>query len=114
MVSGDNVGVRWRHALTIGAAFAVICDALLLLRRRLRRATSVLSTVVQVAVVVLVVGSAMVRLGLTLRLLALGMAVLMRTRWALDVDVGDAIALTILGESLVLVGRLGILRDDIP
>ena len=79
----------------------------------MRRAASVLSTVVQVAVV-LVVGSARVRLRLTLGLLVLRMAVLVRTWWALDVDIGDAVTLTILGQSLVLVGRLGILRDDVP
>jgi lysylphosphatidylglycerol synthetase-like protein (DUF2156 family) len=118
VVSGDNVGVRGRYALAIGAALAIICDTLLLLlllllRRGMRRTTSVLSTVVQVAVV-LVVGSAVVRLRLALGLLVLRMTMLVRTWWALDVDVGDAIALTILGESLVLVGRLGILRDDVP
>jgi hypothetical protein len=113
VVSGDNVGVRGRHALALGATLAVICNALLLLRRRMRRAASVLSTVVQVAVV-LVVGSARVRLRLTLGLLVLRMAVLVRTWWALDVDIGDAVTLTILGQSLVLVGRLGILRDDVP
>jgi hypothetical protein len=113
VVSGNNVGVRGRHALALGAALAVICDALLLLRRRMRRAASVLSAVVQVAVV-LVVGSAVVRLRLALGLLVLRMAMLVRTWWALDVDVGDAVTLTILGQSLVLVGRLGILRDDVP
>lgn len=108
VVSGDNVGVGRRYALVIrAAALAVICDALLLLGRRVRRAGSVLGTVVHVS------GVARVGLGLRLWLLVV-LTVLVRTWWALDVDVGDAVALAILGQRLIFVGWLGILGDQIP
>jgi hypothetical protein len=91
------------------AALAVIRDTLLLLLgRRTRRAGSVLGAVVHVA------GVAMVRLRVRLWLLVLRVAVLVRAWRALDVDVGDAVALTILGQRLIFVGWLGILGDEIP
>lgn len=110
VVSCDNVGVRRRNSLVVRAALAVVGNTLLL-GRRSRRAGSVLGAVVHVAGVA---GVAMVRLGLRLWLLVLRMAVLVRAWRALDVDVGDAVALTILRERLVLVGWLGILGNEIP
>jgi hypothetical protein len=112
VISSDNVGVgRW-HALAIRAALAVICDAMLL-RRRTRRATSVLSAVVHAVIVV--AGTTMMRLRLGLRLLVLRtVAVLMRAWRALNVDVGNAVTLTILRQGLVLVGRLRIFGYDVP
>jgi hypothetical protein len=108
VVSCNNIGVRRRNTLIIRAALAVIRDTLLL-RRRARRAGSLLG-----GAVVHVAGVAMVRLWLRLRLLVLRVAVLMRAWWALDVDVCDAVALTVLGQRLVLVGWLGVLGDEIP
>jgi len=88
------------------AALAVVRDALLL-GCGMRRAGSVLSTVVHVA------GVARVGLGLRLGLLVVR-AVLVRTWWALDVDIGDAVALAILGQRLIFVGWLGIFGDEVP
>jgi len=108
VVSCNDIGVRRRNTLIIRAALAVIRDALLL-RHRTRRAGTLLG-----GAVVHVASVAMVRLWLRLRLLVLRVAVLMRAWWALDVNVCDAVALTILGQRLVLVGWLGILCDEIP
>lgn len=111
MVSGDDVGVgRW-HALALRTALAVTCHAMLL-GRRTRRTTSVLSAIVHAVIVV--ASTTMMRLRLGLGLLVLGMAVLMRAWRALNVDVGNAITLTIMWQGLVLVGRLRILGDDVP
>lgn len=93
--------------MIVRAALAVIRDTLLL-RRGARRARSLLG-----GAVVHVAGVAMVRLWLRLGLLVL-VAVLMRAWRALDVDVCDAVALTVLGQRLVFVGWLGILGDEIP
>jgi hypothetical protein len=106
VVSCDNIGVGRRYTLVVrAAALAVVRDALLL-GCSVRRAGSVLSTVVHVA------GVARLRLGLGLWLLVVW--VLVRTWWALDVDVGDAVALAILGQRLIFVGWLGIFGDEVP
>jgi hypothetical protein len=108
VVSCNNVGVGRRYTVIIrAAALAVIRDTLLLLGGRMRRAGSVLSTVVHIASV------ARVRLGLRLWLLVV-LTVLVRTWRALNVDVGDAVALAILGQRLIFVGWLGILGDQVP
>lgn len=111
MVSSDDVGIgRW-HALAFRAALAVSCHAMLL-GRRTRRTTSVLSAIVHAVIVV--ASTTMMRLGLRLGLLVLGVAVLMRAWRALDVDVGNAVTLTIMWQGFVLVGRLRIFGDDVP
>lgn len=96
VVASNNLGVGWRDALVIGASLAGIRDAMLLRRRSRVRSGGALGAVVHAL--------GRLRLGL-LGVLALR---------ALDVDVGDAAALAILGERLVLVGRLGVLGDDVP
>jgi len=113
VISSDDVGIgRW-HTLAFRTTLAVICHAMLL-RRRTRRTASILSAVVHAVIVV--ASTTMMRLGLGLGLLVLGVAVavLMRAWRALNVDVGNAVTLTIMWQGLVLVGRLRIFGDDVP
>lgn len=106
MVSSNNISVRRRNSLVIGATLASIstCARIhnTLLLRGLLRAASVLGAVVHVVVV-----AAMTRVGLLLRLVLVALG-------ALDVDVCDAAAFVMLGHRFVLVGRLRILGDNIP
>lgn len=97
VVASNNLGVGWRDALVIGASLAGIRDAMLLRRRsRVRGGGGALGAVIH-----------------ALRRLRLGLLGVLALR-ALDVDVGDAATFAILGERLVLVGRLGVLGDDVP
>lgn len=96
MVTSNDLGVRRRdNALAVGAALARGRDAVLLLRR----------LALAVAPRAVVHGAVGVRL---LVIVASGGAVL------LDVDVGDAAALAVARQGLVLVGGLGELGDDVP
>lgn len=113
MISSDNVGVRRWHALTFRTTLAIACHAMLL-GRRTRRTTSVLSAIVHAVIVVASTAMMRLRLGLGLLVLGVAVAVLMRAWRALDVDVGNAVTLTILWQGLVLVGRLRIFGDDVP
>lgn len=105
VVSSDDLGIRRRDTVVIRAAFASIHDTLLLRGRSgLARSRGVLCAVVHV-----VVAAAAIVLGLRLRL-----GLLLVALRALDVDVGNAAALSIVRDGLVLVGRLGEFGDDVP
>jgi hypothetical protein len=115
VVASNNVGVRWRNSFVIvGAALAGIRGAgvllgLLGLRRVVlsRVAGSALGAVVHASVLStrLLCLLMLLRVRLLVRLLVVG---------RLDIDVGDAAALIVLRQRLVLVGRLGVSRNDIP
>lgn len=91
--------------MVIRTALASIRDTLLLRGRLgLARSGGVLRAVVHVIATVL-------GLRLWLRLLVLCLVVALR---ALDVDVGNTAALTIIRDGLVLVGRFGEFGNDVP
>lgn len=99
MVAGNNLGVRRRNALRIRAALSRVCTTVLL--RPGRRAGVLLRPR----------GSAVVHTALLL--LGLGLLAV-SAMGRLDVDVCDAATAVLVGDSLVLVGRLGELCDDVP
>lgn len=101
VVSSNDLSVRRGNTVVIRAALASIRDTLLLRgRSSLARGGGVLRAVVHVVATVL---------GLRLRLRLLLVALR-----ALDVDVGNTAALAIIGDGLVLVGRLGEFGNDVP
>ncbi len=95
MVAGNDLGIGRRDTTAVGAALSGARDAVLLLSLGLVLG---LGAVVHAA------------LGPGLLLLAVAAGAVGR----LDVHVGDAAALAVVGQGFVLVRRLGELGDDVP
>lgn len=95
MITGHDLSIGRRNAVIRRAALACARHAMLLALRALARGAR---------------GRAVGAVVHATGVLRLGLLVLRR----LDVDVGDAACFAVLRNGLVLVGRLGVLGDDVP
>ncbi|KAI9152168.1 hypothetical protein HJFPF1_09393 [Paramyrothecium foliicola] len=104
VVASNDLGVRRGNTIVIGATLAIRRHTLLL-RLRSRVVLGGAATASRTLGTVVHTGVLSTRLALLLVLVA---------RRSLNVDVGNAATLLVLRQRLVLVGRFGVLRDDVP